>query len=177
MIAAITGEIDISNARALERRIVDALDPGIAGLVVDLTGLSFLDGSGAHLLYALDDRVNGRFAIVLPDSSRAAPACSELSGPRPAHWMHRSEAEAIAAVLQHSTSRRRRRHHRRSGRAVRHSRWEACWWHRSTRRSRQCCCRPRLTPRHLPSRRHSSSRRNRPWCAWLPPVPASGLPG
>jgi anti-anti-sigma factor len=99
VIAAITGEIDISNARALERRIADALDPGIAGLVVDLTGLSFLDGSGAHLLYALDDRVNGRFAIVLPASSAPARVLA-LSGPRPAHWMHRSEAEAVAAVLQ-----------------------------------------------------------------------------
>jgi anti-sigma B factor antagonist len=101
VIAAITGEIDISNARSLESSIVGELDPDAAGLVVDLAGLTFLDGSGVHLLYRLHDRVRGRglgFALVLADDSPARRVL-ELSGPRPARWIHASEDDAIAAVL------------------------------------------------------------------------------
>jgi anti-anti-sigma factor len=98
LVAVITGEIDISNVRSLERRLLAALDPDAAGLVVDLTGLSFLDGSGAHLLYALDARLRGRFAIVLPETSPPRRVL-ELSGPRPARWTHRSEDDAIKAIL------------------------------------------------------------------------------
>jgi anti-sigma B factor antagonist len=101
VVAAITGEIDISNAGSLEREIVDAVGSDSAGLVVDLSALSFLDGAGAHLLYALNDRLRGRgrgFALVLPGPS-APRRVLDLSGPRPAQWIYASEDEAIAAVL------------------------------------------------------------------------------
>jgi anti-sigma B factor antagonist len=102
LVAAITGEIDISNARSLESTIVDVLGSDSAGLVVDLAGLSFLDGSGAHLLYALSDRLRGRglgFAIVLPEATSPPRRVLDLSGPRPAHWIHPTEDDAITAVL------------------------------------------------------------------------------
>jgi anti-anti-sigma factor len=101
VVTAITGEVDIANARGLERLIVNALDDDAAGLVVDLAGLGFLDGSGVHLLYSLDDRLRGDgrgFAIVLPDSTPPRRVL-DLSGPRPATWIHATEEEAIAAVL------------------------------------------------------------------------------
>jgi anti-sigma B factor antagonist len=101
LVAAITGEVDISNARSLERTIIDALGQDATGLVVDLAGLGFLDGSGAHLLYALDDRLRERgcgFAVVLSDSTPPRRVL-DLSGPRPAGWIHPTEDEAVAAVL------------------------------------------------------------------------------
>ena len=102
VVAAITGEIDISNAAGLERTIVDAVGADSAGLVVDLSALTFLDGSGAHLLYSLNDRVRGRglgFALVLPQSSPPRRVL-ELSGTRPAGWIHPTEDDAVTAVLE-----------------------------------------------------------------------------
>jgi anti-anti-sigma factor len=101
VVTAITGEVDISNARGLERTIVGELDEDAAGLVIDLAGLGFLDGSGVHLLYALEDRLRDRgrgFAIVLPDCTPPRRVL-DLSGPRPAAWIHPTEDEAVAAVL------------------------------------------------------------------------------
>ena len=99
---AITGEIDISNARDLEAAIVSELDPDVAGLVVDLGGLSFIDGSGVHLLYALSDRLRGRglgFALVV-DSGSPPQRVLELSGERPQGWIYASEDDALRAVLE-----------------------------------------------------------------------------
>ena len=96
MIAAITGEIDISNARELEAAILAELDGDAAGLVLDLGGLSFLDAAGVHLLYRLSDR-GLPFAIVIADDSPPRRVLA-LSGDRPETWMHPSEDEAVRAV-------------------------------------------------------------------------------
>jgi anti-sigma B factor antagonist len=101
VVAAITGEIDISNARTLESAIVGELDAEVVGLVVDLGGLSFLDGSGVHLIYRLSDRLRGRglgFALVVAGDSPPRRVL-ELTGPRPVRWIHATEDDAIAAVL------------------------------------------------------------------------------
>lgn len=101
VVVAITGEIDISNAADLEASIVAELDGDAAGLVVDLAGLQFMDGSGVHLLYRLSDRLRGRglgFALVLVGETPPRRVL-DLSGPRPARWIHATEDEAIAAVL------------------------------------------------------------------------------
>jgi anti-anti-sigma factor len=97
VVAAITGEIDISNARTLERDIVAELSDDDAGLVLDLGGLTFLDGSGVHLFYRLDDRVRA-FAIVLAEDALPRRVL-DLSGSRPATWSHPTEDAAIAAVI------------------------------------------------------------------------------
>jgi anti-sigma B factor antagonist len=101
VVAAITGDIDISNARRLEAEILAEVDGDAAGLVVDLAGLSFLDGAGVHLLYNLSDRMRGRglgFAIVV-DGDSAPRRVLDLSGERPRTWMHSSEDDAVRAVL------------------------------------------------------------------------------
>jgi anti-anti-sigma factor len=97
LIAAITGEIDISNARALETAILAELDGDAAGLVLDLGGLSFLDAAGVHLLYRLSER-GLPFAIVITDDSPPRRVL-DLSGERPRTWMHASEDAAVSAVL------------------------------------------------------------------------------
>jgi anti-anti-sigma factor len=101
VVAAITGEIDISNAGELEAAIVSELDMDAAGLVIDLAGLSFLDGSGVHLLYALSDRLRGRglgFALVLVGDSPPRRVL-DLAGSRPVSWIHSTEDDALRAVL------------------------------------------------------------------------------
>ena len=43
VVARITGEIDLSNAATLERAMLDAVPNTAIGMVVDLTGVSYLD--------------------------------------------------------------------------------------------------------------------------------------
>jgi anti-sigma B factor antagonist len=72
LIASVTGEIDMSNDDALRLEVEDRLGNGALGLVVDLSGVGYLDSSGIHLLYQLADRLNARgqrIAIVVPEDS------------------------------------------------------------------------------------------------------------
>jgi anti-anti-sigma factor len=95
-IAAITGEVDVSNARELEAAIAAELDGDQVGLVLDLGGLSFLDAAGVHLLYRLADRVP-RFALVIGDDTPPRRVL-DLSGDRPRGWIHATEDDAVRAV-------------------------------------------------------------------------------
>jgi anti-sigma B factor antagonist len=101
VVAAITGEIDISNAHELETAIAGELGADAAGLVIDLAGLGFLDGSGVHLLYRLSDRLRARglgFALVLGEDTPPFRVLA-LSGTRPLAWIHATEDDALRAVL------------------------------------------------------------------------------
>jgi anti-anti-sigma factor len=101
LVAAVTGEIDVSNAAELERAIAGELDDDAAGLVVDLAGLEFMDSSGVHLLFALARRLAQRglgFALVMPPETLPRRVL-ELSGPEPEGWLHATEEAAIAAAL------------------------------------------------------------------------------
>ncbi len=50
VLVALTGELDLTNARALELRLREAA-PKEARLVVDLNGVSFLDSAALHVLF------------------------------------------------------------------------------------------------------------------------------
>jgi anti-anti-sigma factor len=92
LIAAITGEIDLSNARELETAISADLG-GATGLVVDLGGLTFLDAAGVHLLQRLRDR-GLPFAIVVGEDSPPRRVL-ELTGE---HRLYATEEEALAGI-------------------------------------------------------------------------------
>jgi anti-anti-sigma factor len=100
VVAGVTGEIDVSNATALEQAIMSQLDARAAGLVLDLGGLRFMDSSGVHLILGflalLGERGQG-FGIVLAPGSPPRRVL-ELSGPELAGCIHDREEDAIAAV-------------------------------------------------------------------------------
>ncbi len=50
VVAAVSGEIDLSNAADLEGAVLAAAADARAGLVVDLTGVTFLDSAGVRFL-------------------------------------------------------------------------------------------------------------------------------
>ena len=104
VVAGVTGEIDVSNADALEEAILNEVDHEAAGLVLDLGGLRFMDSSGVHLMFhfagALRER-GQRFAIVLPPGSPPRRVL-ELSGPELQRSIHDTEDAAIAAVVRAS---------------------------------------------------------------------------
>jgi anti-anti-sigma factor len=104
VVAGVTGEIDVSNADALEVAILREVDNQAAGLVIDLAGLSFMDSSGVHLMFhfaaALRER-RQHFAIVLPPDAPPRRVL-ELSGPELRRAIHDTEDAAIEAVVRAS---------------------------------------------------------------------------
>ncbi|MGZ4597303.1 MAG: STAS domain-containing protein [Actinomycetes bacterium] len=67
--ATLTGEIDMSNAAALERRIVDAAT-GLGAILLDLTSVTFIDSAGVRLLDHLvaPREPNARVRVVIGPS-------------------------------------------------------------------------------------------------------------
>lgn len=100
VIAAIEGEIDVSNRAATSAQLLDALANTATGLLLDLSELEFMDSSGVHMLYELADRLGTRqqrFAVVLPPK-RPPRRAIELSGIEPSSWLHADTASALGAL-------------------------------------------------------------------------------
>jgi anti-anti-sigma factor len=60
VVARLTGELDISGAAATGERIAEAVPSSARGLVVDTSGLEFIDSSGVSMLFGLARRVGSR---------------------------------------------------------------------------------------------------------------------
>jgi anti-anti-sigma factor len=100
VIAAVEGEVDLSNRAALTTRLIDALANSSTGLLLDLSELEFMDSSGVHMLYELAERLGTRrlrFAVVLPPN-RPPRRAIELSGVGPRSWLHPDTSSALAAL-------------------------------------------------------------------------------
>src|SRR5439155_17687863 len=73
VIATLRGEIDLSNARMIAGEIGSAVPNDAAGVVLDLSEVTYLDSSGVHLVFDLNERLNGRqqqLVLSLPEGSR-----------------------------------------------------------------------------------------------------------
>jgi anti-anti-sigma factor len=60
VIARLTGELDIAEAPGMGDRIHDAVPTSARGLVVDLSGLDFIDSSGIAMLFGLARKLGSR---------------------------------------------------------------------------------------------------------------------
>ena len=77
LVARLTGEVDLSNARGIEDAIVVATPNHTSAVIVDLSQLGYLDSAGIQLLYRLREQLQVRgqdLRLVLPASSPAADA-------------------------------------------------------------------------------------------------------
>jgi anti-anti-sigma factor len=66
---AIVGEMDISNAAYVEDELTAAVSNSALGMVLDLSGLSFVDSSGVELFFRLGERLEQRrqlLSVALP---------------------------------------------------------------------------------------------------------------
>ncbi|HKG64386.1 MAG TPA: STAS domain-containing protein [Solirubrobacteraceae bacterium] len=100
VLAVVEGEIDLSNAPGLQVEVTTAVPNTARGLLLDLSGIDFLDSSGVHMLYDIADRLATRqqhFAVVLEPDAPPRRAI-ELSGVEPAAWLHGDQASALAAI-------------------------------------------------------------------------------
>jgi anti-anti-sigma factor len=79
---AVTGEIDLSNADGVEDCILDLISNDLVGIVLDLTGVTYLDSTGLKLLFTLATRLDIsqiELALVVADDSPVRRVL-ELSG-------------------------------------------------------------------------------------------------
>jgi anti-sigma B factor antagonist len=70
IVARLTGEIDLSNAADVGESLAGAVPNTALGLVIDLSGTSYLDSSGVHLLFDLGERLQRRqqqLRVVVPE--------------------------------------------------------------------------------------------------------------
>jgi anti-anti-sigma factor len=70
--ASLEGEIDIANASELRDALFAALSNQPAGLIVDLSGVTYLDSRGVHALLELAERMKVRhqqLRLVVPDAA------------------------------------------------------------------------------------------------------------
>ena len=66
---ALTGEMDLSNAAEVERELLRAEDTDADTILVDLSGLQFMDSTGIRLLISADARSradSGRLRLTRP---------------------------------------------------------------------------------------------------------------
>jgi anti-sigma B factor antagonist len=72
VVARISGEIDISNVGAVKRKLTEAVTSSSRGLVVDISGTTYLDSSGVYLLFELNRALEGRqqqLCVVAPPTT------------------------------------------------------------------------------------------------------------
>ena len=71
-LATLEGEIDIANASELRDELFAILSNQPPGLIVDLTGVTYLDSRGVHVLLELAERMKVRhqqLRLVVPDTA------------------------------------------------------------------------------------------------------------
>jgi anti-anti-sigma factor len=93
VLARLSGELDIAEATGAGERILEAVPPNVASVVIDLTELRFIDSSGIAMLFSLArqfDVRRQRLRVVAPpdglvgrvlgivEFSRAAPIDADL---------------------------------------------------------------------------------------------------
>jgi anti-anti-sigma factor len=69
-VVQLTGEVDIVQAHELRERLLGAVRNEDLGLIVDLTGATYIDSVGVSLLFELAEKLSERqlrLAVVMPD--------------------------------------------------------------------------------------------------------------
>jgi anti-anti-sigma factor len=72
VVARVSGEVDISNVGVVRRRLEEAVSNSSLGIVVDLSGTTYLDSSGVYLLFELARALEGRqqrMSVVAPPTA------------------------------------------------------------------------------------------------------------
>ncbi|MDQ3934028.1 MAG: STAS domain-containing protein [Actinomycetota bacterium] len=72
VVAALPEEIDLANARGIGSIVAAAVPNDAVAVVLDLSGTSYLDSSGVHLIFDLADRLlarQQRLVLAVPETS------------------------------------------------------------------------------------------------------------
>ena len=72
VVARLEGEVDLSNARELGERLTAAVPNAALGVVIDLSGTTYLDSSGIQLMFELAERLSSRqqqLRVAVPETA------------------------------------------------------------------------------------------------------------
>jgi anti-sigma B factor antagonist len=72
VVARVSGEVDLSNAESIGAALVESMPNDEHRLILDLSGVDYLDSAGIQLIYQLRERLRARgqtLALVIPPSS------------------------------------------------------------------------------------------------------------
>jgi anti-anti-sigma factor len=72
-VARMTGAVDLSNVEDLGRQLEASVSNRARGLVLDLSGVTYLDSTGLRLIFRLARRLGDRqqsLRLIVPDDSR-----------------------------------------------------------------------------------------------------------
>lgn len=103
LITRFVGEIDMSNASAIVQAVGRATPNEVDGVVLDLTGVHYLDSAGIHMLYRLREGLSTRgqqLAMVVGPSSPVHDAL-ELAGVKGLVEIAETIQQARAAMKNH----------------------------------------------------------------------------
>jgi anti-anti-sigma factor len=100
VVARLTGELDMAVAQAVGTKIAEGVPSSARGVIVDMSGLDFMDSSGVSMLFALARRV-GRHRqalhVVAPEGRPVARVLEIVEFDRAAP-VHRDVDAAVSAV-------------------------------------------------------------------------------
>lgn len=99
-VARVDGEIDLSNADDVRGRIQGVMDEDAPGLVLDLSGVRYLDSTGIRLVFDLARWLGAsgrRLRMVLADTATIEPVLLAAGVPGRVP-VHRTVQEAAAAL-------------------------------------------------------------------------------
>jgi len=96
-ILRVSGEIDLSTASRLGQAIEGARIPG-SPLILDLTGVGFMDSAGARVLAVADDAATAQRAPLLLVPSEYVSRVFEIAGLGPAFQLYGAQSEAVEAA-------------------------------------------------------------------------------
>jgi anti-sigma B factor antagonist len=100
VIAALTGEVDMSNATSVRQQIAESVTPDDDAVVVDLSELAFMDSAGLHSVVELGTLLEERrqqLLVCVPPGSPMQRAI-EIIGLPGAVSIHSSRDEAMEAA-------------------------------------------------------------------------------
>ena len=100
VVARVTGELDMAVAESVGTKIAEGVPSSARGLVVDMSGLDFMDSSGVSMLFGLARRV-GRHRqvrhVVAPEGRPVARVLEIVEFDRAAP-VHRDVDAAVSAI-------------------------------------------------------------------------------
>ena len=98
-VIVLSGEVDIYTAPQFKERMLELLDAGIERLVIDLSGVTFIDSTALGVLIGGVRRVHGAGgAMALVVTSRAVERVLAITGLDRVFTIHATRAAALEAL-------------------------------------------------------------------------------
>ena len=99
-VAVLSGEIDMSNATSVRHEIAEFVTPDDDAVVIDLSGLEFIDSAGLHSLVELGNLLSERRQQLFLSAANGSHVerALEIVGMRDAMPVHPTRDEAIEAA-------------------------------------------------------------------------------